>query len=66
MVARGGGGRDACRVECGATKLLMDEDVWLNAQMTSWNPSGGTRTCATAEWVVSLSAQHWHPRLTGG
>jgi hypothetical protein len=51
-MVRGGGGKDACQVECGAPKLVMDRDVcqWLNVQMTSCNPSGGTMACATAEW----------------
>jgi hypothetical protein len=49
-----GGGRDVCQVECGVPKLVMDRGVWLNAQMMSCNPSGGTGACATAEWVVSL------------
>jgi hypothetical protein len=54
MVVRGGDGRDMCLVECGVPKLVIDRGVWLNAQMMSCNPSGGTGACATAEWVVSL------------
>jgi hypothetical protein len=53
-VVRGDGGRGECQVECGLPKLVMDRDMWLNAQMTSRNPSGGTGACATAERVVSL------------
>jgi hypothetical protein len=42
MVVSGGGSRDACQVERGAPKLVMDRDARPDARMMFCNSSGGT------------------------